>query len=76
MPDPTDPRPCSVPPPLDPVSPGDAESEFGVPRGHQARLARDGVPPEDGGPYRPLTPGEGRRDGRQVRRHGGERLRG
>ena len=44
------------PQPLDPDRPGDAESEFGIGIGHQKRLARRGVAPEDGGPYRPKAP--------------------
>ena len=52
------------------------ESEFGVGRGggigwdyhkpgHQQRLARRGVRPQDGGPHRPLSPGRGIKAGKQ-----------
>ena len=67
-------NPHLPPPPRDPDRPGDAESEFGVGIGHQERLARQGINPEEGGPYRGLTPGEGRRAGKQARRFSGKRI--
>lgn len=41
--------PIGTPLPLDPDNPGDAESDFGVPRDYQRGLARAQVPPELGG---------------------------
>ncbi len=63
--------------PPDPFACGDrdeAASEFGVPRGYEARLARDGVPPDEGGPYRGLSPGQGVNAGKQHRRYDARRV--
>lgn len=64
-----------VPPqPLDPVSPGDDPSEFGVPRCHQEALVRKGIAPEDGGPYRPKAPAMNPRGPQHQSGHPGRRV--
>lgn len=65
-------RPYLPPLPLNPVCPGDDDSEFGI--GYEARQARRGIGPQDGGPYRALSPGQARTAGRQHRRHPARKL--
>lgn len=72
----TNPQQPYLPPvPLDPWAVNEDESEFGVPRGHQERLARKAIGTNDGGPYRPMAPGKARFAGRQTG-NPGKRLRG
>lgn len=71
-------NPHLPPPPMDPgaipSTANSSSSEFGVGIGYEARQARRGVPPDDGGPYRALAPKQGREAGKQHRRYGARKL--